>query len=148
MKDIFNRLWMNCFIKTPWFDANEIIGNMYKYILKLGENNLDKIKKLSAVLSGKSRAFVVTPEQSERVKKDFFVRDDEEIIIVAKDAMNQDLIDRIKKERGGKVLFGFVSGFPETLKTAGLVEDKDFFNGSLQCVLSLKIIFPHRFCRP
>ena len=120
MKDIFNRLWMNCFIKTPWFDANEIIGNMYKYILKLGENNLDKIKKLSAVLSGKSRAFVVTPEQSERVKKDFFVRDDEEIIIVAKDAMNQDLIDRIKKRARWESFIWFCIRFSGNLENSGI----------------------------
>ena len=126
----FNRLWLSHFVKTPWFDIN-IIDSFKNYVMKLGENNLDKIKKLSATLSGKTRAFVVTAEQSERVKKEFFVRDDEEIIVVEKNAMNQELIDKIKAERGKKIFFGFVSDFPEILKKAGLIEGEDFFNGFL-----------------
>ena len=126
----FNRLWLDYFTKTPWFDIGTI-DNFKNYVLKSGGDFLDKMKKFSALLSGKTRAFVVTPEQSEQVKKDFFIRDDEEIIIVEKDTMSQELIDKIKAERDKKIFFGFVADFPETLNKAGLIENEDFFNGFL-----------------
>ena len=126
----FNRLWIDHFIKTPWFDTNAI-GNMYNFILKLGENQLIQMRKLSTACSGKARVFVVTAERLERIKKDFLIRDDEEVIVAEKDVMTQELVDKIKAERDKKVFFGFISGFPEALKKAGLIENENFFNGFL-----------------
>ena len=130
MNDPFNRLWMDHFIKTPWFDSS-VFGKVYDYVLKLSNDHLEQMKKLSASLSNKTRAFVVTAEQLERVKNDFFIRDDKEIIIAEKDVMYQELIDKIKAERDKKIFFGFVAGFPEVLANEGLIENEDFFNGFL-----------------
>ena len=130
MNDPFNKLWMDYFVKTPWFNASTI-DNLYEYILKQSEDYLAQMKKFSATLSGKTRTFIVNWESLERIKKEFFVRDDEEIIVVAEDSLNQNLIDKIKSECEKKVFFGFVSGFPEVLKEEGLLEGEDFFNGFL-----------------
>ena len=129
-KNPFNRLWIDHFIKTPWFDTNAI-GNMYNFILKLGENQLIQMRKLSAALSGKARVFVINDEHLERVKKDFSVRDDKEIIVVDKEAPNKDLIEKMKVERGEKLFFIFAKDYQDTLKNEGFIEGEDFFNGYL-----------------
>ena len=128
--DPFNRLWMDYFTKTPWFGI-DTIHNFKNYILKFGGVFLEQMLKLSLIMSGKTRAFIVSTEHLEQVKKKFLVQNNEEFIVLKKNVMSQKLIDKIKAERGKKVFFGFVSDFPEVLKKAGLIEGEDFFNGFL-----------------
>ena len=130
MNDAFNQLWLNHLVKTPWFDA-DIVCNIYKSIVELETIHLGRMREFSSLMSGKIRTFVVNKGNLDRVKEDFFIRDDEEIIITEENELHQDLIDKMKNLREENIFFVAVPNIYKELKDAGLVENKDFFNAFL-----------------
>ena len=86
--------------------------------------------QLSAVLSGKTRAFFVLPQNVDATKKIFSIRDDEEIILAENQSSLQKLLDAMNASRGKKVFFIIIPNFPfQTLLEAGFTYGKDFLNG-------------------
>lgn len=132
--DILNKLWMSYFVKAPWFDA-DAIGRFYTEILKMRDNLLTSAANLSAVVSGKTRAFFVEPAKVDAMKKFFSIRDDELII----PAENQDSIQRLigaMKASQGKCVFFIMTekflnkNFPfELLTNEGFALGKNFLRG-------------------
>ena len=130
MSDPFNRLWMSYFIKTPWFDA-ETIGRMYAGVRQVHAELKQEMIKVSAMVSGKTRAFFVLPEDIDGLKEIFFVRDNEEIIPVESDESLITLLNAMNVSRGRKIFFIMIRKFPfEVLTEAGFVRDEDFVDGA------------------
>lgn len=136
MKDPFNRLWMEYFMKTPWFDKDSI-GRLYEVFEENYRNIYYGAKSsminVSTIMSGKTRAFYLTMENLDELKKIFSIRDDEEIILADSDEdAIADLVMSMWKAQGQKVFFLFVPDFPtlsEALKKLDFVPNRDFLNG-------------------
>ena len=132
MIDPFNRLWMEYFMKTPWFDA-ESIGNLYE---SFRQNQIElkyTMIKFSSALSGKTRAFIVSAEYFEAIREIFRVRSDEEIISINSNTIKlQDLLDAMNTvaSRGEKVFIVMVPNFSfDTFEQFGFVYGENLFNG-------------------
>ena len=126
MSDPYNRLWMKYFMKTPWFDL-EAIGRLYAGIQNLHVSLKNSMVQISAIMSGKSRAFFVAPNNLDAIKKIFSIRGDEEIILAENNESLKILIDTMNAERGKKVFFIMLPNFLfQILIQAGFVYGKDF----------------------
>ena len=135
MNDTFNRLWMSCFIKSPWFDA-ETFGRLYTDFQKNSNEDLEKSSlNLVKLMPGKTRAFFVEPENLKTATNLFGIKDYEEIILAENETSLKKLIDTMKTCRGACVFFIITEkflnkDFPfELLTKEGFNEDKDFFKG-------------------
>ena len=127
--DAYNQLWLKYFVKTPWFDADSI-GRLYAGVQRLNFGFTSSLIGLSAMLSGKNRAFFATPKDIDGLKKLFAIRDDEEIIPAENRESLQKLLDAMRTARGRQLFFIMLPGFPfQVLTTAGFVPGKDFVNG-------------------
>ena len=129
MSDPFNRLWMSYFIKTSWFDENSI-GRLYEGVQRLHVELKRAMAQLSAIMSGKTRAFFTMPEDIEMLKIFFAIHDNEEVILAEGQQSLQELIDAMRRSQGKKIFFIIVANFPfNVLTEAGFVNGKDFLNG-------------------
>ena len=132
ISDPFNRLWLEYFIKTPWFDA-ETIGRLYDSFSQNQIELKDTMIKFSLALSGKTRAFITSREYFETTKTIFSVRSDEEIITIESDEITlQELVDAMNTvaSRGKKVFIVMVPNFAfDTFKQFGFVYGENIFNG-------------------
>lgn len=129
MGDPFNRLWMKYFIQTPWFDE-ESIGRLYIGSQKIQDSLRGTMIKLTALVSGKTRGFIVPKGDVDAIKKLFAVRNDEELITVDRDTPRQIIFERMNASRGKKIFFVFVQNFPfVNFEKLGFVYGRDFLNG-------------------
>ena len=131
--DIFNRLWMKYFAKTPWFNE-ETIGHLYEGIRQLYVEQKNFATQISALVSGKTRAFFVQPNMVDAARQIFYVKPEEEIIAADSPESLQKLIDAMKKAGGAKVFFVLVGDYlsiAHPLLQAGFVEGRDFLNAML-----------------
>lgn len=127
--DPFNRLWLKYFVKTPWFDE-EAIGRLCAGFQKIQDGLKISMIKLTALMSGKTRGFIVSKGDVDAIKKLFVVRNDEELIIVDRDTPRQIIFERMNASRGKKIFFVFVPNFPfVNFEKLGFVYGKDFLNG-------------------
>ena len=131
LNDSFNRLWFNYFTKTPWFNIS-VISNFCKNVNNFREQRRNILINLSVAISGKTRAFVVDENEDVNwLEKTYSIRDEEDIVIVDKDEEDSlhKLIEFMNADRAKKIFFIKVSNtFIDSLKAAGFVEGKDFFN--------------------
>ena len=129
INDPLNRLYLSYFIRTPWFNE-ETIGRLYTGFQQMHIGLKNSMVQISAIMSGKTRAFFTPPQNVEALKKIFSVRDDEEIILAENQASVQKLIDAMNSSRNKKVFFILAPGFPvQALIQAGFVYGKDFLSG-------------------
>ena len=129
MIDPFNRLWWSYFIKTPFFDA-ETIGRLYAGVQKLHVELKQSMITVSAIMSGKTRAFFTLPHNFKAIKAIFSVRDDEDIILADNPESLRKLIYAMKKAEGKKIFFIVLPNFPfNLLIQEGFIPGKDFVNG-------------------
>ena len=133
--DPFNRLWISYFIRTPFFDADSI-GKLYNEILKIRNELKNSARKLSSLVSGKSRGFFIQAEKTDWLKKTFSIRNDEAIIPAENEDSIKKLIDIMKVIRGKYVFFIMTDNFPNSkpfpfdmLTKEGFVEGVDFVKG-------------------
>ena len=130
MNDPFNRLWMKYFMKTPWFDE-DAIGRLYEGFAKMHGGLKSSMINLSAMMSGKTRAFFVIPQDVDMVKKVFSVQKGEDIILAENQDSIKKLIKAMKRSQGKKIFFIALSIFPfNVLLNEGFVFGKDFLNGA------------------
>ena len=129
MSDALNRLWMKYFSKTPWFDK-ETIERIYEGFLSV-QNKLNKAAlNLSASMSGKTRAFLITEDKLDLLLENFSVREDEEVFLLKDGMPVQKIFDVMEVARGEKIFFVLAANFPfNILEKAGFVRGEDFFNG-------------------
>ena len=135
MRDAFQRLWMHYFIRTPFFDEDSI-GRLYSEMLKIHASFQNTATTLSAIVSGKSRAFFVEPGKIDALRKKFSVRDNEFMIIPGENEDSvQTLLDTMKTLKGKYVFFIMTEKFLNKnfpfgrLTDAGFVEGVDFVKG-------------------
>ena len=129
MSDPFNRLWMNSFTKTPWFNA-EAIGRLYAGFEQIHIDLKTSMINLSAIMSGKTRTFFTLPYDVEAVREIFSIRDDEDIILAENQDSVQKLIAVMNHSQDKKVFFIMVPRFPfEVLIQAGFAPGRNFVNG-------------------
>ena len=127
--DIFSRLWMRHFMKTPWFDE-ETIGRLYAKVQQLHVGFKQTMVTLSVAMSGKTRGFFVVPGDVDWLKNFFSIRDDEEIIPAENNDSLRKLFDAMNASRGKKIFFIMLPKFPlQILTQAGFVQGRDFLNG-------------------
>lgn len=128
-RDTLNQLWLSYFARTPWFDA-ETIGRLYEGFQQVHVSLKQAMIQISALMSGKTRAFFAAPNNIDVLKKLFSIRNDEKIIPAENQESLQKLLDTMKKARGKKVFFILLPGFPyQILTEAGFTAGKDFVNG-------------------
>ena len=131
-EDIFNRLWLKYFSKTPWFNESTL-GNLYEGVKKIYVEQKNFAAQISALISGKTRAFFVAPNQIEAVRQIFYVKPNEEIIA----ADSPESLQRVANSLAArdKVFFVFLPNeYPivqQNLSRAGFVEGADFLNAML-----------------
>ena len=134
MRDPFNRLWFNYFEKTPWF-SKETIGLMDIGLRQLDMGLKNFAIQLSALMSGKNRAFFAIMQNIEPLKNFFFIRADEEIIPLENQESFNVLANSMKNSLGKKVFFIlFPEGYPQLrldLIKLGFVEGRDFINAAM-----------------
>ena len=127
MNDDLNRLWKECFAKTPWLNA-DVIGRLYERFSATYNYLHSKTAKLSATLSGKARSF-------DSMKKYFLICEDELIILAENEDSIQNLIDAMKLSQGKCVFFIMTQkflkkNFPfDLLSKESFALDKDFVRG-------------------
>ena len=128
ISDPFNRLWLEYFAKTPWFDI-QLIQRLYDRAWQR-EVSLKKFTlELVSTLAGKTRVFVVGQRDLDDLNKIFSVKDTDEIIIAEEGTLSKEVLDAMNASRGKKVFFIMVRKFPfNALTKAGFVYKKDFFN--------------------
>ena len=87
--------------------------------------------KLSAMMSGKTRAFVILSQGIEAIRELFSIRDDEEIILADNQESLQKLLKEMKRSLGKKVFFIMFPNFPfNLLIQEGFVYGRDFLIGA------------------
>ena len=134
LSDIFNRLWMKYFLKTPWVEANSI-GRLWTEFERIRYNSERYRLKISSIMSGKTRAFFIAPEEIESTKKIFSIRANEMIISAESAESFQKLLDAMKNFRGKSVFFIMTKKFLdekfpfEKLTEAGFIAGNDFIKG-------------------
>ncbi len=127
--DIFNRLWMEYFMRTPFFDA-DTIGRLYAGFRNVHVGLKNSLAQVSAMMSGKTRAFFVASVNVNMIRQIFYIHPDEEIITADSQASFQKLLNIMNASRGKKIFFICVPKFPfGALTQAGFAAGKDFVNG-------------------
>ena len=126
--DIFNRLWLKYFLKTPFFDE-DTIGRLYASFQQIHVQLKRSMMNISATVSGKTRVFFDAAANVNAIKQMFSLRKGEEVITPENGGI-QRLLDAMKKSRGKKVFFIMPPNFPyQVLIEAGFEFGKDFVNG-------------------
>ena len=130
LSDRFSRLWFSYFEKTPWFNS-EMITHIYEELLKLNVEQKNFSTQISALMSGKSRAFFTPAPNVDGMKKIFYIRDDEEIIPAVNQNSFIELVNSMKNSVGKKIYFILIGGYENLraeLTRVGFVEGRDFVN--------------------
>ncbi len=134
MNDLFNRLWLEYFAKTPWFNA-KAIGRLFTSFQQVNTQSKKSMINLSTIMVGKTRCFFATPDTVEKLKNFFAIRSDEKIILAKNEESIQKLFDEMKNSKGKIVFFIMTKkvlkkSFPfNTLIKEGFVENVDFVKG-------------------
>lgn len=132
--DVFNRLWLNYFMRTPWFNT-DAIGLIYSSFMQTCGAFGSYISKASSLMTNRKRAFFVESKRVDAVKKIFSIRGDEEIILADNEDDLKKLIKSMKESRGKKIFFIMTERFMKKkfpfkrLEKENLVDGEDFLKG-------------------
>jgi len=130
--DVFNRLYLEYFLKTPWATV-DMFGNMEKAFNNMFRHYLNESKNtllhMTNLLNKRRRIFFVEKEFIEPVKQIFEIRDDEPVMDLSTPL--EVLAQNLNAARGEAVLFVFVKDYLmllNFLRSQNFVEDTDFVN--------------------
>ena len=128
--DLLNQLWFKYFAKTPWFNENAI-GHLYDGMRHIYIEQKNFATQISALMSGRTRAFFVQPNMLEAVRKIFYVKPEEEIIA----ADSPESLQRAANSLAARdKIFFVLANYPAVhaaFTRAGFVEGRDFLNAAL-----------------
>ena len=130
-KDPFNRLWLEYFSRTPWFDVLTI-GRLFDECQRQIDDFKGQLLNLSALLPRRKRVFYVPRQNLQALAIFFDVQGDEEIILSDEQGALETLFIAMKEFRGQKVFFimeQYSKGLLELLTRAGFTPNEDFFDG-------------------
>lgn len=134
VRDNYNRLYWYYFCKTPWFNE-DTLGKIFDGVRELYVERQDLMTRISAIISGKSRAFVTMSQNVDALKKIFYVNESEEIFQIDSSDWLPKLANTMKNSFGKKIfiiLAGEIySQLREILAQAGFIEGRDFINGEI-----------------
>lgn len=134
MRDKFNRLWFSYFEKTPFFNKSTV-ENLYNGVRELYVGRQNLMTQISAMVSGKSRAFVTFPQNIDALKKIFYVQESEEIFQIDSPNWGDKLINEMRNSVGKKIYFMMIGGIYPQLRAGlmqmGFVEGRDFLNAEM-----------------
>lgn len=131
--DVFNRLYFEYFLKTPWAIA-DMFGNIDKAVSKtvkqIFNEYSDILLYVTNLLGSRRRAFLIDREFLELARQIFAINSDELIMDLSTEAEN--LIQVMNANKGKIILFilaGNYSQIRDFLTGQSFVEDTDFING-------------------
>ena len=131
--DPFNKLWLEYFTKSAWLaDSADLLNKINGAAENFFVDERYFAIKLSALVSGKSRAFFVDAYLCEKIIKSLMVKDDENIIIANSKQSIKTLLTEMVNCAGKKVFFiavAFYNELSKILTKAGFVEGVDFIDG-------------------
>ena len=134
MNDPLNRLWMNYFIKTPFFDT-EAMGHLYTPLHKIRNELKDSALKISKILLTRTRAFFIEPKKLDDMVNFFLIKSQEKVILAENEDSIQNLINDMQTSKGKCVFFIMTENFLrkkfpfDQLNKAGFVEGEDYIKG-------------------
>lgn len=142
MNDVYNRLFWDTFIKTPWFNV-ETLGKLVAFFKEhqikqatLINKYKDLIIDLSALMSGKTRTFLTDLTNAEMLNEIFIIKENEEIFLINQNTPIRNLIDSMTASRDDKVFFLVIVQdtiyvpLRKLLIQLDFVEGRDFLNGA------------------
>jgi len=130
MRDNFNRLWLDYFSRSPWFNI-EIFQGIYDATQDNYNQTQDKFLTLSALMSNRRRIFFAELKNLEGLKKIFKIDNTEEIIDGKIPDAEKILLARMEKFRDRVFLIVLVKDFKklkDILTAANFVEGVDFID--------------------
>ena len=134
IRDKYNRLYWQYFCKTPWFNE-ETIGKIAYGVKDLYAERQNLLIKISAIISGRRRAFVTIPPNVDALKKIFYVNESEDIFQINSQDWLPKLINTMKESSGRKLFIILVGRIYSQLRAIltriGFAEERDFINGEI-----------------
>ena len=135
ISDIYSRLYLEYFSKTPWFNV-DMLGNLFKKICQIYSERANLSVQITKILAGKERAFF-TDFNSLAVLSNVFSISPNELIINAAIPPNPsvELLVKNMRQFNSKKLFFIFVGYYEHLRNfltqQGFLEGRDFINGNI-----------------
>ena len=133
--DIFNRLYFEYFLKTPWATV-DMFGNLNKALEKtfgkILNDSRNMLLHVTNLLSERRRAFFVDENSREAAKQIFAIKPEETVIDLAEGG--EMLIKRMNENKGKILLFVLTTNYWQVrnfLLSKNFVEGTDFINGFL-----------------
>lgn len=136
IQNTHHSLYWKYFAQTPFFNM-ETLFNFYNGFNKIYVERQNLLIKISALMSGKTRAFFTDIKNIDFIKNVFAVQDGEEILTLTSNESVQNLINLMAAQRGKKVFLllimqgGIYNQLRDLLKKFGFVEGQDFFDGKI-----------------
>ncbi|MBR1805583.1 MAG: hypothetical protein IJ774_04245 [Selenomonadaceae bacterium] len=130
-KDPFNRLWLEYFAKTPWFDA-QTIGRLFDEFQRRQDALKRQLIDLSSTLVRRKRVFFAPQENLMAIADIFAIQGDEEVIIADAEEADVTLLGAMKRFRGQKIFFIMLqdsAALRNFLTRQGFVPNEDFVDG-------------------
>ena len=131
--DPYNKLWLENFSKTPWLNA-ESLNKIGREINNTIDQRIELTQWLMNVYATRRRVFCIEPNGIQFIKTLFSVRNDEKFIKMIDEKSFNELVSKMKAQRGKSVFFIFVPIYPpfrNDLLNLGFKEFDDFVNGFL-----------------
>ena len=133
--DIFNRLFLEYFLKTPWATA-DMFGNLDKAVVKMVEQIFNESRNIllhvTNLLGSRRRAFLVDKDFLEPAKQIFAITADE--LVMDTSVNEKTLLKKMTATRGKICLFILTNYYPQIgtfLVSQNFIEGTDFINGFL-----------------
>ena len=130
--DIFNRLYFQYFLKTPWANA-DMFGNLNKAVEKMfnqiQNNSRNNLLRFTNLLTRRKRAFLCDKNFIEPARHIFEVQPDE---LVVELPLNHKTLTNLQDSREKTLLFCFMDNYWQFrifLLQQGFIENLDFVNG-------------------
>ena len=131
LDNAFNRLWLENFSCTPWFDIDTLgkLGDAFRNKI---DNCIMTAQQMMKLSIEHRRAFFVEPNNIQVIKELFHVQDDELIIEARDTASIEELAAKMTELRGQRIFFIFLQRYEVVcveLLRRGFKELADFVNG-------------------
>ena len=126
--DVFNKLFLEYFIKTPWFSAQSL-GNIFKMVSGIYQNQSHALINVIRLLGKKRRAFFTTSNNFPALKQTFDIADDELLIDASKSDAMMKALNAMRDHTC--VCFFFMNNYPDIknfLVSQKFVEGTDFMD--------------------
>lgn len=132
--DVFNRLYLQYFLKTPWATP-DMFGNIDKKFKEIFRQTINTYKNyllhFTNLFTHRQRAFFLDNNSIKAIKNIFAIKDDELIIDASQPNADGIFIEEMFKSKGKKIFILFVNNYypiRNFLLRKNFVEGTDFIN--------------------